>query len=161
MMIDAGLEDTDCIVWGVETLESVDTGDTELDLDPNNCDDAEPTAEERLKPLVASWPPFEVVEDDGVVIFTAGWEDDLNDVNGGDTARGVALGVDTVDANNSDVKGVGPGFSWDDTEDKVVAAVNGGATDSALRIGMSLIFGDGDDDVEREAVVMWPNPRFT
>ena len=153
MIIEAGLEEADCIVCGVETLESVDAGDAEFDLDPN-C--AVPVVVE-LKALVVEL--VVTVGDVGVVLVVDN-DDSLNCGNVGDTGR-ATLEVD-IDDTDAVVKGVGPGFSCEVSSVEWAAGVDNGV-ESALRIGMSLIFGDeeGVKDVEDWLFVMLLEPRFT
>ena len=156
--MDAGLEEADWIVCGVETLEIVDAGEVEFDLEPNW--DAVP-AVAKLKALDDTLVVIGV--DVGVDAVVVEGDVSLNcgKSGGGEMGR-IELefnAVDTVPA----VNGVGPCFSCVVKRDTGVAATTGvdGVAESALMIGMSLILGDGDDDAERELEVIWPNPRFT
>ena len=144
MIIEAGLEDADCIVCGVETLESVDAGDAEFDLDPN-C--AVPVVVE-LKALVVE---FVVTVVDVGVLLVVDNEPSLNCGKTGDTGR-ATLEVD-IDDTDAVVNGVGPCFSCDVNSVEVAAADEVGEVGfavSALSIGMSLIFGDDEDIKEDE-----------
>lgn len=140
--MDAGLDDADCIVCGVETLESVDAGDVELDLEPN-------PAAVRFKPLDATL----VADADIGALLAVDRDIGLNRVRGGDIDR-VPLGADIAEVGPA-TNGVRPVFSSGIKEDEISA---GTVEESALIIGMSLILGDDD---EREFVVIWPNPRLT
>ena len=134
--MDAGLEDADCIVCGVETLESVDAGDVELDLEPN-------PAAVRFKPL--RFATFVAAADVGALL-AVDRDIGLNIVRGGDTDR-VAVGPDIAGVGPA-TNGVKPVFSSGIKEDEITAA--GTVEESALIIGMSLIFGDD----EREFAVI-------
>ena len=152
MIIEAGLEEADCIVCGVETLESVDAGDAEFDLDPN-C--AVP-AVVKFKALVVEL--FVTAVDVGVLLVVDK-EVGLNCGNVGDTGR-ATLEFDK-DETEPVVNGVGPGFSCE-VNNVEVAAVVAGVVVSALRIGMSLILGDDEDAKDNEELlVMLLDPRFT
>ena len=153
MIIEAGLEEADCIVCGVETLESVDAGDAEFDLDPN-C--AVP-AVVKLKALVVE---LFVTDVDVGVLLVVEKEVGLNCGNVGDTGRAtLEFDKDEIDPV---VNGVGPGLSCE-VNNVEVAAVVTGVVVSALRIGMSLILGDDKDpkDAVEEWLVMLLDPRFT
>ena len=140
IIIDAGL-DADCIVCGVETLESVDEGDVELDLDPN------PVAPDRFKPLDVML----LLEGSDVGTLTVDVERcaGLKGVKGGETAR-IDLGADDiaevgVPAANEGV--IRPGFSRDVDKGETDAGVDESV---ALIIGMSLIFGDDEGANEED-----------
>ena len=140
MIIEAGLEDVDCIVCGVETLESVGAGDAEFDLDPN-C--VVPVVVE-LKALVVEL----VVTVVGVgVLLVVDNEPSLNCGKTGDTGR-ATLEVD-IDETDAVVNGVGPCFSCEVNSVEVAAADGVDVAVSALSIGMSLIFGD-DEDIKED-----------
>ena len=140
MIIEAGLEDVDCIVCGVETLESVDAGDAAFDLDPN-C--VVPVVVE-LKALVVEL----VVTVVGVgVLLVVDNEPSLNCGKTGDTGR-ATLEVD-IDETDAVVNGVGPCFSCEVNSVEVAAADGVDVAVSALSIGMSLIFGD-DEDIKED-----------
>ena len=155
MIIDAGLEEADWIVCGVETLEIVDAGEVELDLEPNWD----------IGPAVAKLNALgEILVETGVdvivdVVFVER-DEILNCGKVGDTGRcELEFDADAVPG----VNGVGPDFSCVFKRDDGTAATAGVdvKVESALMIGMSLILGDGEEDVERLLDVIWPSPRFT
>ena len=157
MIIEAGLEDADCIVCGVDTLESVDAGDAEFDLDPN-C--AVPVVVE-LKALVVEL--VVTVVDVGVLLVVDN-EPSLNCGKTGETGR-ATLEVD-IDDTDAVVNGVGPCFSCEVNSGEVAATDDVGEVGfavSALSIGMSLILGDDEDIKEDEGrwLVLLFEPRFT
>ena len=164
MIIEAGLEEADCIVCGVETRERVDAGDVEFDLEPS-CGTAVELVVDKPNPLddkllLAAGDEELVIGEILVESNDAG----LNGVKGGDTGR-AALGVDIA----YDVAGVndsGPGFSCGIIRDGDEVDKDGTVVDvdeSAFMIGMSRILGDadrdGDDAVGGDRCP--PIPRFT
>ena len=139
--IDAGLDGW--AACGVETLESVDAGDAEFDLEPN--------------PVVKLMPPaVKLVA--GVVVWVlpiAEGDIGLNSVRGGDVAR-VTAGVDKVEVVPA-INGVGAAFS------SIVGDKGFGPVGvSAFRIGMSLILGeDADEEEMMEFALVLPKPLLT
>ena len=174
MIIDAGLDVTeDWRLCGVDTLERVDAGDAEFDLEPNPAVRLRPMLEGEAVP-----PPVEAVaiREDGKLLAAAkvaadadSWGVGLNGVllRGGEIDR-VIEGVDKVEVKNEGAEVVGAGtvvFSCCDAvadAGSVPAEVRLGV-ESALTIGMSLTLGDVDDNVDdvREFAVALPNPRLT
>ena len=164
MIIEAGLEDADWIVCGVETRERVDAGDVEFDLEPS-CGTAVEPVVDKPNPLDAKL--LLAAGDDELVIGELLVESNdagLNGVKGGDTGR-AALGVD-IAYDVAGVNGTGPGFSCGVIRDGEEVDKDGTVVDvddSAFMIGMSRILGDADRDGE-DAVGgdRWPPiPRFT
>ena len=128
----------------METLESVDAGDAEFDLEPN------PVV--KLKPLAAI---LVVGVDVGMLPAVEG-DIGLNRVRGGDTAR-LTVGIDKLEVEPA-INGVGAAFSSIDGDKGFV-----GVYVSAFTIGMSLIFGDvaDEDEVIEFALMLLPNPLLT
>ena len=164
MIIEAGLEDADWIVCGVETRERVDAGDVEFDLEPS-CGTAVDPVVDKLNPLDAKL--LLAAGDEELVIGELLVESNdagLNGVKGGDTGR-AALGVD-IAYDVAGVNGTGPGFSCGVIRDGEEVDKDGTVVDvdeSAFMIGMSRILGDadgdGDDAVGGDRCP--PIPRFT
>lgn len=136
--MDAGLDGW--AACGVETLESVDAGDAEFDLEPNPA--------VKLKPLAVKL----VAGVDVCMLPTAEGDIGLNSVRGGDVAR-VTAGVDKVEVEPA-MNGVGAALS------SIVGDKGLGPVDvSAFTIGMSLILGEDTDEEEvMEFALLLPKP---
>ena len=146
MIIEAGLEDADWIVCGVETRERVDAGDVEFDLEPSCCGTAVEPVVDKPNPLDAKL--LLAAGDEELVIgelLVESSDAGLNGVKGGDTGR-AALGVD-IAYDVAGVNGTGPGFSCGvirDGEEVDKDGTVGDVDESAFMIGMSRILGDAD-----------------